>query len=276
MRSIAQRLGHEDWPLIDLTLKQFQMSWTDQWQGTERSDYVIDMISGAEDQTLVDLAKHLGVVTELESIESPSFWTPNQPRIFISHLAAVKKNAGALKVALEQYGCVCFVAHDDIEPTKVWQREIEAALTTMDAMIAILTPGFNESKWTDQEVGVAIGRRVPVVPLKAGIDPYGFIGKYQALPASGRTAEDIAVDIIGLLAGKPQLAFKISNGLVHVLEQSSSWAESKKLMDLVEKCRQFAPEALERLEEAAEKNSQVREAWGVPERIKRVVAQAGR
>ena len=51
----------------------------------------------------------------------------------------------------------------------------------MDALAAILTPGFNESKWTDQEVGVAVGRGSLIIPIRKGMNPYGFIGKYQGM-----------------------------------------------------------------------------------------------
>ncbi|PTN32380.1 toll/interleukin-1 receptor domain-containing protein [Desulfonatronum sp. SC1] len=271
IKEISAFLGKENWTLIDLTLKQFKFPWSDQWNGNSTEDYIIDMISNAEDQSLVDLAKHLGVVTELESSEQPAFWSPNQPRIFLSHLATEKRSLKIFKAELGKYGLACFVAHEDIEPTKEWQSEIEIALTTMDALVAYLTPGFNESKWTDQEIGVAIGRKVPIVPLKVGIDPYGFIGKYQALQAKDRMPNEVAREIVELLAAKPQIAFKISNALVERLEDSSSWAESKRVMDLIEKCRQFSDEVLERLKAAPKDNSQVRDAWGVPERIKTIV-----
>lgn len=70
-----------------------------------------------------------------------------------------------------------FVAYTDIKPTKEWQGEIENALHSMDALAAILMPGFKDSDWTDQEVGVAIGRGVPIIPIMRGLTPYGFIGK---------------------------------------------------------------------------------------------------
>ena len=275
IKEISVALGKENWSIIDLTLKQFKLPWSSQWNGSDRDDYVMDMINNASDQSLVDLAKHLGVVTELESSEQPSFWSPNQPRIFISHLATEKIAVKNIKIELGKYGLVCFIAHEDIKPTKEWQQEIEIALTTMDALVAFLTPGFNESKWTDQEIGVAIGRKVPIIPLKVGIDPYGFVGKYQALQAKDLMPKDIAKGIIELLAVKPQIAFKISNALVERLEDSSSWAESKRIMDLIEKCRQFSGEALERLKAAPKANSQVRDSFGVPERIKKIVENIG-
>ncbi len=86
------------------------------------------------------------------------------------------------------FGISAFVAHQDIQPTKAWQDEIENALTTMDAFVALLTEGFHESEWTDQEVGFALVRGIPVVSVRLGRDPYGFIGKFQALAASWETA----------------------------------------------------------------------------------------
>lgn len=186
IREIASALGGEEWGLIDLTLKQFGLPWTDQWQSGDRTAYVIDMISIATDDKLLDLGKHLGVESELAQVEAPSFWHVQEPRVFISHVSSFKKEAIVYKAYLNLFGINGFVAHEDIEPTKKWQDEIELALSTMDALLALLTPGSNESKWTDQEVGVAVGRRVPVIPIRIGLDPYGLIGKYQAVREQGK------------------------------------------------------------------------------------------
>lgn len=276
IRDVAKALGQESWNLIDLTLKQFGLPWTNDWNGgSDREAYVIDMISESSDESLLELGKHVGAVSELENVEAPTFWQEKQPRIFISHISATKKAVAGLKVQLEDYGLSAFVAHEDIEPTREWQDEIEGALATMDALVAVLVPGFAESKWTDQEVGVAVGRRVPIVPLKAGLDPYGLIGKYQALQVKGKTNDVIALEVIEILAGKPQIASKISRALVERLKASGSWARSKNLMDLIEKCRTFTPEAIAELRAAAESNDQVSSAWGVPERIAKIVAANG-
>jgi len=275
IEDIAAALSKETWNLIDLTLKQFDLPWSNTWDSRDRSGYVMEMTSKAADDTLVELARHLGVLTELDSAETPTFWKAEEQRIFISHLAASKKSAGALKTALEDYGFACFVAHDDIEPTQEWQDQIALALSTMDALVALLTTGFPESRWTDQEVGVAIGRRVPIVPLKKDIDPYGFIGKYQALTVTGRKAPEVARKIIELLAMKPQISSKISQTLVGQLKKSRSWARSKSLMDLIEKCQQFTPAVIAELKTAVEEDSEVGAAFGVPERIEKIVAAHG-
>ena len=120
--------------------------------------------------------------------EAEGLWGDGALRVFISHVAKDKEFAASLKVSLEGRGMASFVAHEDIEPMREWELEIEHALFSMDVLIALLTEGFSESKWTDQEVGVALGRRVPILPIRMGKDPYGFMAKYQAIPGSDRAS----------------------------------------------------------------------------------------
>jgi len=121
-------------------------------------------------------------------------------KLFLSHKANVKKQASAVKERLEWYGVSSFVAHQDIRPTKEWQNEIENALASMDAFAALLTEDFHESEWTDQEVGYALGRAVPMIAVKLGRDPYGFIGKFQALTCDWA---DAPLSVTELLIGQP-------------------------------------------------------------------------
>jgi hypothetical protein len=105
-------------------------------------------------------------------------------RIFVSHVSKFKVEAAELKARLQLFGASCFVAHQDIEPEAEWQNEIEIALASMHGFVVLLSDGFHESNWTDQEVGFAFARRVPKVAVRLGTDPYGFIGKFQALAGS--------------------------------------------------------------------------------------------
>jgi len=71
--------------------------------------------------------------------------------IVISHLAAERDFAAALQEALLEYGISGFVAHNDIEPTSEWQAQIETALATSDALVALLHEGFHASNWADKK-----------------------------------------------------------------------------------------------------------------------------
>ena len=98
-------------------------------------------------------------------------WGKNGYRVFLTHKAEVRKETAALKDKLKLYGISCFVAHEDIHPTKEWQNEIENALSSMDALIALMTEGYHDSDWTDQEIGFAFGRGVPIISVRLGKDP---------------------------------------------------------------------------------------------------------
>src|ERR1700752_1963309 len=114
--------------------------------------------------------------------DSIRFWKPGHLRMFVSHRDTHKSSARDLADALDAYGISTFVAHDTIEPMATWQREIEKALETMEVMLAFVTDDFHDSVWTNQEVGYALGKGVPIIPIKfEHKDPVGFIGPKQAL-----------------------------------------------------------------------------------------------
>ncbi len=267
IRSISTKLGKENYALIDLTLKEFNLPYTNNWQGSGTDNYIIDMISEASDEALLNIAKHLGLANELQNTVVPSFWSPNEVRIFISHIVEIKDKTSKLSKEIEKYHIKTFVAHVDIEPSKEWLEEIETALSTMDGMIAIFSDNFINSKWCDQEVGYAIGRRVPIVPLKIEKDPHGFAGKYQALPIKGKPHSEIANEIFQIILKNPVVGLKLTSVLIRKLKTSQSWSETKNLLSLIELSKYITEDHISLLKEAINENSQVKEAWGVPERI---------
>src|SRR5271169_2872737 len=98
IRAISPPLASEEWPLIDLTLRQFKLPTTDQWEGSDKTGYLVQMMSDASDETLQELASHLGIEASPRSsnIEA-SFWLPDHLRLFISHLAKHKKQAASIQ-----------------------------------------------------------------------------------------------------------------------------------------------------------------------------------
>lgn len=213
--------------------------------------------------------------TEAPSEDVPSFWQPGFFRLFITHLAAHRASAHRLKEALAPFQVAAFVAHDDIEPTREWQSEIERALRTMDALVAIVTPGLRESSWCDQEVGFAIGRGKLVLPVKAGADPHGFMGKYQALLAQGLDAPTLAERIVQILLQHSSSSDRMCEALVDRLAGSASWDSSKRTLAILEKAPALNASQVARLIAAIDQNVDVRDAWGVPDRIKALVGRIG-
>jgi hypothetical protein len=53
---------------------------------------------------------------------------------FVRHRGTDTKRAHELAACLKRRNVSCLVAHDAIEPDEDWQKEIERALQTMDAV----------------------------------------------------------------------------------------------------------------------------------------------
>lgn len=164
------------------------------------------------------IAEDLGIgsVAQLAAqANPPAIWKATTDfRLFVSHLAKDKDKATRLRECLKSYSIAAFVAHEDIDPTLQWQNEIERALFSMDAMVAIHTPGFAASYWCQQEIGFALGRDIKVISFKMGEDPKGFISKHQALSRKDRTAEQIAKEINGLLETDERTKTKIDKAQI--------------------------------------------------------------
>jgi hypothetical protein len=202
-------------------------------------------------------------------------WHQDHFRVFISHRSDFKIQAGALREAMSAYGVSCFVAHDDIEPTREWQVEIEKALFSMEALVALYSPEFHTSQWTDQEIGIAIGRGVPVLPVKCGADPYGFVGKYQGFQAKGKKPSEIAKALFDLLWSKIDLRARLAEGLVAKLQGSTSYQQSNEIMGYISELEDLAPLLIQRIASIARANRQVGEAKRVVDILERFADKIG-
>lgn len=186
IKAAAQALSEELWTDISLTLNQFGFN-ADLIRGSaSKYDQIVEKLRTGSDESLRALDEYLfpGVEEGPGSDDGTGGpWDEGAFRLFISHTHAHMAFASALRRALDEMGICAFVAHDQIEPTKQWQDELEVALRTCDALVAVLSPDFVDSKWCDQEVGYCMARGVLIVPLGLGANPHGFIGKYQCMTA---------------------------------------------------------------------------------------------
>ncbi len=164
------------------------------------------------------------------TVASADFWTNGYLKVFVSHLSSNKKRMSAMKAALAPWGISAFIAHEDIEPTREWMNEVEAGLETMEVMVAVVEPGFRESDWCAQEVGFALGRKVDIIPLRAGLDPFGFFGKFQGIQIKGVYPEDVAHEIVQLLLKKP----KHRNRLLKSMSRAFAALQSDQKVRLIE------------------------------------------
>ena len=205
-RELQARYSYGD---IDIFLSSVGITIPSNYQGpNSKWSYSKEALRDADEASLLRVAEELDVsLPSMASIKMPApvSWADITAfRLFVSHLAVHKDRALRMKEALDPHKISCFVAHEDIVPTLAWQEQIERALFSMDAMLAIHTTGFSGSVWTQQEIGVAIGRGVKIISLKMDEDPKGFIGKNQAILRRGRNANGVAEEIVSILINDAQ------------------------------------------------------------------------
>jgi hypothetical protein len=173
----------------------------------------------------------------VDEVAVKRIWQPNNVKLFVSHRDHDKTHVHNLARHLEKYGISSFIAHISIEPDEQWQSEFEKALMSMDAMLAFITDDFFKSAWTNQEVGYAIAKGIPVISLKIGkTDPQGFIQSRQALKGSlqhlDKSAAPIFKTVKKRLAHSPEWKNVVIERFCHAENYASAIQTSRELYDL--------------------------------------------
>jgi hypothetical protein len=200
-------------------------------------------------------------------VEVRRLWPEGRFRLFLSHLAKHKIAVSKLKEGLDLFGISAFVAHEAIKPSLEWQREIELALRSMHALLALITSDFHASLWTDQEIGWAFGRGVLVVPVRLGTDPYGFAGKVQGISGSLEKPDKLAEAVFETLLANPQTHAEVRRAFVTALCGSGSYIQSILLRDYIPEITDFTDEEKAAVREACETNDQLSNAYKVSDTI---------
>lgn len=241
-----------------------------------RREIFLEILRDAPDATLMALLSYVRGETEPVPPGGLVPWRDGSFRLFISHTTAHREWVGRFKTSLANFCIDGFVAHVDIEPTSEWMQTIEGALSTCDALVAVLTDDFHESKWTDQEVGYAIARHVLIVPIAQGLMPYGLMSRYQAITdAVDAEPGVLSYRLMRLLLSRDLTEDKMSDALVYGLEHSDSFNETRRLMNAVEQIAWWTPQRLRRLERALD-NYEVSQEFNAPSTIRAILSQHGR
>jgi hypothetical protein len=215
-------------PDIELFFKRMRIPRPEFADNISTTDLIREYLSDCSDEVLLDIAHQLGLDIASENLDrslitmgDSKYWLIDHFRVFISHVHTAKRQAGALRHALQKYGISAFVAHEDIDTSDEWREEILRSLTSMDAFVAILTEDFNSSKWTDQEVGVAVARDALLIPINKGENPYGFLAKYQALSSTGLSVRDVAEEVFQTICANARTRSRMIESLARAISNGS-------------------------------------------------------
>lgn len=274
----AQMLGAKSWQDIDLVLDQFGFrTWDDATSSWTQLEYCTASIKQGSDEQIVPLHEYLkgedAAPAGTTAVDGP--WNGLPVRVFFSHVHSNRHFVGQVKRRLaERYGLDAFVAHDDIDPSKHWREVIKTALATCDMCVVFLDPGFHESQWCDQEVGWALARGIPVIPIRPqafdrSTARDGFLEEKQDLcldrlcPGTN-AAYWLANEIFQSIFRHTALATVATRALVEAFVTSNTYDSTRRLWSMIVDRQTIEAEQLRRLEYAVSTNSQVYDASAPP------------
>lgn len=286
IKKIATKLSEFDYAEGDLVLRAFGLPWTDQWGGDSSYQYYIQMVEDGDSEKLIELHDYLSPDDTLpvSTKQGNGHWPKGVLRIFLSHSTTKKLKVTQVKKELRKYGIDCFVAHEDIQPTKEWLREIRVALETCHCLVSFICEEFPKSSFCDQEVGFALQRGILVIPVRLGVDPYGFMAPLQGVQAKDRNPEDIAMDIYKILSGNTltkNLVLKANNkafsDFVDKFLTSSNFGDSSSMLKKLEdyEAGTIPMVYINKIAENWEKNDQIKFCNGIPKRMAKFLNRHG-
>lgn len=259
----AQALADDNWSDVDVTLRTFGIPDVEH-PGGSQYDYIVRRLAEGADTALISLHAHLYPdASTAPAAEGLGPWQANHFRLFLSHAHEHKETAGEIRSRLLPWAVDSFVAHDMIKPSREWEDEIESALGTADAIVALLTPEFVGSSWCDQEIGYCLARGIPVVPLLHGSMPHGFIGKFQGLRTENQSIWSIAPNLFKILATHEGLREKMAWPIIQRYVKSPNFDGTREAFELLKTvpAGRWTQDMISAVEVDALQNKQVTDAF---------------
>lgn len=182
---------------------------------------------------------------------------PMSIEVFLSYSHKDRRLAHKVKKGLVTLGFDVFLAHDDIRISAAWRREILKRLRSCEIFVPILTEAFTESKWTDQEVGYALARGARIAPLKVDVDPYGFIGEFQAGKVKSGSVNEVCWAVLDGLKNNSRLGERIREAGIEVFLQSGTFDEADKNLRKLMKFRPFSQAQLREIIQGGARNQNI-------------------
>jgi hypothetical protein len=267
---LLDSLFERNWTDIDVILTSFGLPVLDL---EDNPDYGTvhaqcrSSIQAADGRTLIELAEHVFGETITPQPNgsrlvdtAENLWDTGIARVFLSLLASENAFVGEVSTELARIGISSFVAHDSIDVTLEWQHEIERALRTADVLAGLVHPHFYDSYWTQQEVGWALGREIPVVLIGLGEPPKAFPARIQA-PMIGTTDATLpwraASAIAVWLTHHDPWRAEVVDRLVDDLRNAGSFVAGRDAAERLRDVGQLTPAILDAIELAYRSNDQL-------------------
>ncbi|WP_440220942.1 toll/interleukin-1 receptor domain-containing protein [Dietzia sp. MNB45] len=256
---INQDFDHWDLKRQNMLLGEFKLDLLDDdYNGSTFGD----AISDASDADLIELytivaGQEPDELTNKALETQIGNWQPGMIRLFISHSAVHKEFVGGVARELAVVGIHGFVAHDAMEVSKPFQAQIEQALATMDAFVALVHTEFNESAYCQQEIGWAKGRHVPFYAIRMGANPKALAANDQWNSRQGDRPREIADEISEWIGNQPGLGESVTEGMFTSLRKATNYESAGATARQIARLTNLSEDQWTELDEIYHENNQV-------------------
>jgi hypothetical protein len=179
---------------------------------------------------------------------------------FISYSSEIKRTAGRIKSYLDRYGFNCFLAHEDIPPQTVWPEKILYALKKCDLFIPLLTEGFTNSFYCQQETGFAYCHKVEILPILISEKPMGMIANLQAIPFNKTEFDKSCWKIVEHVAHNAKLAAPILDAAIDIFGRSGTYNEACTWVETFLNKYEFTNRQIKEIKHHIKNNYQINES----------------
>lgn len=106
-----------------------------------------------------------------------------------------------------------------------------------------------------------------IIPVRVGIDPYGFIGKTQGINGQKLEPGVLASKVYELILSNERYCKRINSSIIERFERTGSFQEAKDNWTLLNQIKVMTSDEIERVEQAYKSNSQLRDSFFIQGRI---------
>jgi hypothetical protein len=174
-------------------------------------------------------------------------------------------------MSLDGYGFDTFLAHEDLELGVQWEAEILRELKSCDIFVPIFSEDFKESDWASQEIGIAFELQKKILPLNFGINPFGFINKFQAMKIEGKYHYRICQEIIDHLSKDEKYKKDLTDTLIRGFVNSGDFDSANERAEAVRKLNNFNESQVNEIARGYILNNQIQHGFKAREVVVKIL-----
>ena len=181
---------------------------------------------------------------------------------FLSHSNKDKKIARIFADNLSVYGFKVFVAHDDIQLGEQWEETLKESIKNCELFLVLLSENFHPSRFTDQEIGIAIAFNKQIFPIRIDeTKPYGFMSKFQAKKISIKIDHSQIKLLAQRLSSFTNERINVIDRIIDQLCHAESFNSANTISEILFEYTNFTHNQVNKIAQAFVSNSQVRGGW---------------